>query len=72
MADGAAPTLRLAVGVVLWLLVTVDMAVCEGVCVLETVMLRVDVAVAVCDALAPGDRLVVADAVGCGQKHMGR
>ena len=59
--------LRLAVGVVLWLLLTVDVAVCEGVHVLEAVELRVDVAVAVCDALAPGDKLVVADAVGCGQ-----
>jgi hypothetical protein len=47
--------------------VTVDVEVCEGVCVLEAVVLAVEVAVAVCDALAPGDRLVVADAVGCGQ-----
>ena len=67
MADGAAPTLRLAVGVVLWLLVTVDEAVCEDVHVIEAVVLAADVAVAVCDALAPGDRLVVADAVGRGQ-----
>jgi hypothetical protein len=42
-------------------------AVCEGIHVLETVILVVNVVVAVCDALAPGDRLVVADAVGCGQ-----
>ena len=47
------------------------MAVCEGVHVLEAVVLRVEVTVAVVDALAPGDRLVVADGVGCGQKHMG-
>ena len=59
--------LRLAVGVVLPLRVTVDVAVCEGVHVLEAVVLCVDVAVAVCDALAPGNRLVVADTVGRGQ-----
>ena len=54
-------------GVVLPLLATVDVAVCVGVHVLEAVVLAVDVAVAVCDALAPGDRVVVADAEGCGQ-----
>jgi hypothetical protein len=71
VADAETPCVKLDVGVVLAVLVTVGVVLPLGVCDAVAVVERVPVTVAVPDALAPYVRLLVGVYVACGQKHMG-